>query len=86
MQVLFMVFPLLDEAGEAWYGYCIRTEGDEMKKYELDRQRVLDLLPERDPFGHKGTFGKVFLLCGSRGFTGAAYLSAMVAILRCLVQ
>ena len=80
MQVLFMVFPLLDEAGEAWYGYCIRTEGDEMKKYELDRQRVLDLLPERDPFGHKGTFGKVFLLCGSRGFTGAAYLSAMGAL------
>lgn len=80
MQVLFLVFPLLDEAGEAWYGYCIRTEGDEMKKYELDRQRVLDLLPERDPFGHKGTFGKVFLLCGSRGFTGAAYLSAMGAL------
>lgn len=51
-----------------------------MKIRELDRQNVLSILPERDPFGHKGTFGKVFLLCGSRGFTGAAYLSAMGAL------
>ena len=41
MQVLFMVFPLLDEEGQAWYGYCINTEGDIMKELELDRQRVL---------------------------------------------
>ena len=80
MQVLFMVFPLLDEEGQAWYGYCIRIEGDSMKIQELDRQSVLSILPERDPFGHKGSFGKVLLLCGSRGFTGAAYLSAMGAL------
>ena len=80
MQVLFMVFPLLDEEGQAWYGYCIRIEGDSMKIQELDRQSVLSILPERDPFGHKGTFGKVLLLCGSRGFTGAAYLAAMGAL------
>ena len=80
MQVLFMVFPLLDEEGQAWYGYCIRIEGDSMKIQELNRQSVLSILPERDPFGHKGTFGKVLLLCGSRGFTGAAYLAAMGAL------
>lgn len=80
MQVLFMVFPLLDEEGQAWYGYCIRIEGDSMKIQELDRQSVLSILPERDPFGHKGSFGKVLLLCGSRGFTGAAYLAAMGAL------
>lgn len=80
MQVLFMVFPLLDEEGQAWYGYCIRIEGDSMKIQELNRQSVLSILPERDSFGHKGTFGKVLLLCGSRGFTGAAYLSAMGAL------
>lgn len=51
-----------------------------MKMHELDRRGVLDMLPERNPFGHKGTFGKVLLLCGSRGFTGAAYLSAMGAL------
>lgn len=75
-----MVFPLLDEEGQAWYGYCIRIEGDSMKIQELNRQSVLSILPERDPFGHKGTFGKVLLLCGSRGFTGAAYLAAMGAL------
>ena len=51
-----------------------------MKIQELNRQSVLSILPERDPFGHKGTFGKVLLLCGSRGFTGAAYLAAMGAL------
>lgn len=37
-------------------------------------------LPERNPWGHKGDFGKVLVLCGSRGFTGAAYLAAMGAL------
>lgn len=46
----------------------------------LNHQAVLSLLPDRDPWGHKGTFGKILLLCGSRGFTGAAYLSAMGAL------
>ena len=46
----------------------------------LDHSSVLAMLPNRDPWGHKGTFGKVLLLCGSRGYTGAAYLSAMGAL------
>lgn len=46
----------------------------------LDHASVLKNLPDRDPFGHKGSFGKVLLLCGSRGFTGAAYLAAMGAL------
>lgn len=48
-----------------------------MEIRELDHQAVLSLLPDRDPWGHKGSFGKILLLCGSRGFTGAAYLAAM---------
>lgn len=51
-----------------------------MNVYELDRRSVLTTLPDRDPLGHKGSFGKVLLLCGSRGFTGAAYLSSMGAL------
>lgn len=46
----------------------------------LDHDTVLSLLPDRDPWGHKGTFGKILLLCGSLGFTGAAYLAAMGAL------
>lgn len=49
---------------------------------KLDHRKVLQLLPDRDPYGHKGTFGKLLLLCGSRGYTGAAALAAMGA-LRC---
>ena len=48
----------------------------------LTHPDVRSLLPDRDPWGHKGTFGRILLLCGSRGYTGAAYLSAMGA-LRC---
>lgn len=51
-----------------------------MEVRELDHQSVLSILPDRDPWGHKGSFGKILLLCGSRGFTGAAYLAAMGAL------
>ncbi|MGH8003989.1 MAG: NAD(P)H-hydrate dehydratase [Limisphaerales bacterium] len=44
-------------------------------------REVADWLPFRNPEGHKGTFGKVFLLAGSLGMTGAAALAAE-AVLR----
>ena len=47
---------------------------------ELNHDTVLSILPDRDPWGHKGSFGKVLLLCGSRGYTGAAYLASMGAL------
>ena len=46
----------------------------------LNHQAVLTLLPNRDENAHKGSFGKILLLCGSRGYTGAAYLAAMGAL------
>lgn len=49
---------------------------------ELTHKEVLNILPDRNPQSHKGDFGKVLLLCGSRGYTGAAALAAMGA-LRC---
>ncbi len=48
----------------------------------MNHSRVLGLLPARDPWAHKGDFGKILLLCGSLGYTGAAALAAMGA-LRC---
>ena len=47
---------------------------------QLNHEAVLNLLPDRDPWGHKGDFGKLLLLCGSRGYTGAAYFAAMGAL------
>ncbi len=43
-------------------------------------KELLAYLPPRDPCAHKGDFGKLLLLCGSRGYTGAAYFAAMGAL------
>jgi len=53
-----------------------------MERKELNHSQVLRLLPEREPHTHKGNYGRILLLCGSRGYTGAAALAAMGA-LRC---
>jgi len=45
----------------------------------ISEEFVKDLLPARDPLAHKGDFGRVLLLCGSVGYTGAAALAARAA-------
>lgn len=47
---------------------------------ELTGEQALALLPDRNPYAHKGNFGRILLLCGSRGYTGSAYLAAMGAL------
>lgn len=51
-----------------------------MKPLVLDQKKVHKLLPERSVDSHKGDFGRLLLLCGSRGYTGAAALAAMGAL------
>ncbi len=51
-----------------------------MEPLILDHQQVLNILPDRKIDAHKGDFGKILLLCGSRGYTGAAALAAMGAL------
>lgn len=51
-----------------------------MQRVEWNHEAVLSLLPDRNPWGHKGDFGKLLLLCGSRGYTGAAFFAAMGAL------
>ena len=46
----------------------------------LNDQSVRKLLPERPIDAHKGDCGKVLLLCGSRGYTGAPALAARGAL------
>ena len=46
----------------------------------MDQHIIRTLLPRRRRDTHKGDYGKILLLCGSRGFTGAAALAAMGAL------
>lgn len=46
---------------------------------ELDKTAVQDRMPRRPDVGHKGTFGHLFVIAGSRGFTGAAKLACEAA-------
>lgn len=46
---------------------------------EVDYPLARGLLPKRPPDAHKGTFGHVFIVAGSRGFTGAAKLACDAA-------
>ena len=47
---------------------------------QLTQEDVLTILPDRKADSHKGDYGKILLLCGSVGFTGAAALAAMGAL------
>ena len=46
----------------------------------LNDETALACIPARQPESHKGDYGKILLLCGSRGYTGAAALAAMGAL------
>ena len=41
-----------------------------------NRKLIGELLPVRRRESHKGDYGRVLLLCGSEGLTGAARLAA----------
>ena len=51
-----------------------------MIKEQYSHEKVLSLLPERPPDSHKGDYGRILLLCGSIGYTGAPALAAMGAL------
>lgn len=46
----------------------------------LSKQDVDRILPNRKTDAHKGDHGRILLLCGSKGYTGAAALAAMGAL------
>lgn len=45
----------------------------------IDSRIAADLLPQRSPVGHKGRFGHLLVVAGSRGKTGAAALAGSAA-------
>jgi NAD(P)H-hydrate epimerase len=47
--------------------------------YTLERKDLVDYLPPRKANSHKGTYGRILMITGSKGMSGAAYLSAKAA-------
>ncbi len=51
-----------------------------MDKFSIDLNKASELLPKRDPYGNKGTFGRVLLVCGSKNMVGCCVLAAKGAL------
>lgn len=49
--------------------------------FAYDKEDLVSLMPRRKKNSHKGSYGKVGLIVGSKGMSGAAYLSAKAAYL-----
>lgn len=43
-------------------------------------EKIISILPKRKEDSHKGTYGRVGIIGGMRGMTGAAYLATMAAL------
>ena len=46
----------------------------------LTRERMRELVPTRTADSHKGDYGRVLIVAGSRGRSGAAHLAALGAL------
>ncbi len=54
------------------------VEDTELTEFVYD-ESDMSLLPKRCAYSNKGTYGKVLVIAGSKGMSGAAYLSAKAA-------
>lgn len=52
----------------------------EKSLYTLNKSEVHNLLKVREPVSHKGTYGHLLSICGSKNMPGAAFLSAKSAL------
>lgn len=57
-------------------GYC---ELDGKIRYTLEKEDLDKILPKRKADSHKGSYGKIFLIAGSKGMAGASFLAAKAA-------
>ena len=77
-----LVYPTRLYCGDVWVAdigipnAILDTEG---KLRLTTHEDAAALLPDRAPWGNKATFGKVLIVAGSRGMSGAARLAAMAA-------
>ena len=53
---------------------------EDIKTHLITRADARALMPPRKPDAHKGDYGKLFVLAGSTGLTGAATMSSLTAL------
>lgn len=83
----------LPKIGQALYpgkSYCGNLEiidigfpaglDKDINTYIITEQLAASYLPARNPESHKGDYGKLFILAGSIGYTGAATLTSLAAL------
>lgn len=57
--------------------YCDRLDGHD---YLMDKESVRGLIPQRARTGYKGDYGRVLVVAGSPGFTGANKIASEAAL------
>jgi len=55
-------------------------KSEKIKVNLIGRDDAVELMPPRPSYSHKGTYGHVLLVAGSRGKTGAAFMSAKACL------
>jgi len=79
-----LIFPGASYAGKVTVedigipSYLLKN--NKIKTNMVTKEIVKQLIPFRATYSHKGSFGKVLILAGSVGMTGAAYLSSEAAM------
>ncbi|KPU26689.1 carbohydrate kinase-like protein [Caloranaerobacter sp. TR13] len=67
--------------GKREYKDIIKIEEEVKNKVmTIDKARVSRIIPRRKAYSHKGTYGRVGILAGSLGMTGAAYLTSTACL------
>lgn len=79
---------LVLDPGRSYAGVCVSAdigivplpmENDKDTAYTLESKDYSNLLPKRNVDSNKGTYGKLLMITGSKGMSGAAYLGALAA-------
>ena len=81
MKNALVFYPSAGNAGEV---VCrdigMRDECMKTDSLIIDKPLINELLPKRKPYGHKGTFGRLSCIAGSKGMSGAAYMCSTAAL------
>ncbi|MGN0634394.1 MAG: NAD(P)H-hydrate dehydratase [Oscillospiraceae bacterium] len=61
---------------ERWVSHC----DDDTYMTEIKADLLRTMMPKRPEYSHKGTFGKLLLICGSENYIGAAAICSRAAL------